>query len=217
MINSNYNTKNQIDPTIDLKKKFSKPKVNDIAPSTEEIDSMFKEISPNNSNNLQKEKRTDAITGGNYEVDSSEKKIIAPEKGEAKNPDDKLSAVGLGAMDMAATAMAQKGPMNRAERTSMTMNLATKGASAGSAFGPMGTAVGALAGLGTGLILGIGDQKKLDKKAETEKLAMLDNVANDRMKSQKLEEGKKIVAKNKALLESQMGMLGSNYSQTKTT
>jgi len=224
MLNSNYKTVD--DTVVKIKKKFIKDKLEE-APSVEDLN---QEISLNKkatvSNDYQN-KKDSAITGGNYnEIDPV--KTIDPkvlDGGEVKNADSKwgtgsggakAGSAAMGALGMVGTVMAQKGPMNAKERGANIMSLTSQGAQAGAAFGPTGMAIGAAAGLLTGGIMAIGDQKELDNKAKIERVAMLDDIKDKRMKSQKLEEGKKAVAKNKSLLEAQMGMLGSNYSPSKT-
>lgn len=221
MLTSNYKI---VDPTERIKKKFVKENLNPVAPPIEDL---AQEISLNKTATVPNDyqnKKTSAITGGSYNESAAPIDAKVLDAGDLESTDSKSKGTGakvasaaLGALDMAGTVMAQKGPMTRKESAANTLSLTAKGAQAGSSFGPTGMAIGAGVGLLTGVAMGIGDEKQLDDKAKVERLALLDKTKNDRMKAQKLEDGKASIEKSKAILESQMGMLKSNYTQTKTT
>lgn len=218
MIKSNYNFKSIDEEKKLLNKKLLKPEIDKTAPEVSAIDQDIALNKPAFTPNDYASKKQSLITGGNY---SDDNKTAPIDKSVLDNTDDSKStiskagseALGVagGAMEMATTIMSQKGPMNRNERAAMTMNLTSQGAKAGSAFGPIGTGVGALVGAGTGLVMGIGDQKELERREATARLAMLDATTDKRLKAQKLRDGEDVVSKRKAVLQAQMGMLGSKY------
>jgi len=131
----------------------------------------------------------------------------------------------LGVADMAVTVASQKGAMNKQERKANTMNLAMKGAAAGATIGSIipgvgtiiGAAAGGIIGAGTGLVQGMGDQKELDMASKIERVTNMDSIKDEREKAQRLADGKDAIEKKKNILKSQMGTLGSNYTQTKIT
>ena len=218
MIKSNYNFKSIDEEKKLLNKKLLRPEIDKTAPEVSAIDEEIALNKPAFTPDDYASKKQSLITGGNY---SDDKETASIDKSVLDNTDDSKSTISKdgdkalsvagGAMGMATTIMSQKGPMNRNERAGMTMNLASQGAKAGSVFGPKGTAVGALVGAGAGLVMGIGDQKELERKKETDRLAMLDATTDKRLKAQKLRDGEDVVSKRKAVLEAQMGMLGSKY------
>jgi len=241
MLKSTYKVKALEDPTEELKKKLllKKPELDTEAPSTSEIDAEVDGNKPaytkeqvDNSNAYQSGKES-LITGGNYANDTGQAKIDKSKLtagGEAKPTSEKLAdgaMAGLsGVMDMTASVMMNKGDMNRQERNANTMNMGMKGASTGAAVGtavggPFGTLIGAgaglVAGVATGLIQGAGDEKRLVEKQRVERVAYVDDVKDKRKKAQLLSDGKASAEKSQDLVKAQMGLLGSKYSQSKTT
>ena len=241
MLKSTYKVKALEDPTEELKKKLllKKPQLDTETPSTAEIDAEIEGNKPaytkeqvDNSNTYQNGKDS-LITGGNYAVDSEEAKInknTINAGGEARKTSEKVAdgaMAGLsGIMDMTASVMMNKDDMNKKERNANTMNMGMKGASTGAAIGtavggPFGTLIGAgaglVAGVATGLIQGAGDEKRLVEKQRVERVAYIDDVKDKRRKAQLLSDGKASADKSQDLVKAQMGLLGSKYSQTKTT
>lgn len=237
MLKSIYNAGIETSPEEMLKKKMlkeskKKEMENIELPSTEEIDyenfgnkPAMKKSTVDKSVDFHNRQEVE-ITGGNYqEVVGPAAKISKQALEGTESVGSKIGAGVLagagGIMDMAGTVMAQKGPMNKQERKANTVNLGMKGASTGatigSAFGPVGTAIGAgaglIAGVGTGLIQGIGDQKELDAKAKLERSNYLHEAKDSRMKAQRLSDGKKSLEKSKNILQAQMGLIGGNYSK----
>jgi len=234
MIQSNYKIKSIEDPTLGMKKKLlARPEISETVPDVEDINSEIQGNKPAytkkqvDKSQAYKNSLDSQITGGDYKEELGTEKISKA----ALNDEDTTmgktaNAVAAGAgglLDMTTSVMMQKGPMNKEERNANTMSMASKGMSTGSAigsaFGPMGTLVGAgaglVAGIGTGLIQGIGDQKKLDEEAKIKRATNLDNIKDKREKDQRIADGKDVIEKKKNILKSQMGVLGSNYSQTK--
>jgi hypothetical protein len=217
MLNSNYNQKNLPDPAEALKKKLLKPKLDQEAPSIEEMDALL-QSKPTDASLKSEAKKSTQITGGNYDEITSTAKIAPSLLDDKKGATaSKVMGAATGALDMVASVAANKEPMNGKERAANVMSMTTKGAAAGSSFGPWGTAIGGAAGAVTGLAMGIGDEKELNDTANREKLTMLEDTKNKRMKAQRLAEGETDVANGKAALEAQMGMIGSKYSKTKSS
>lgn len=236
MIQSNYKITASEDPTEAIKKKLlAKPVIEDDMPTTSELDH---EIEGNRPARTKEEmdrlkdnqdKKDGQIYGGSYEAASSAAgtagKLLESGKdtGESKgnwgtgSTGSKVAGAAGGALGMATTVMGQKGPMTKRERKANTMSLTAQGAAAGSAFGPWGTLIGAGVGLGTGLIQGIGDQKELDAKAKMERITEINNAKDSRERAQRISDGKKVLDAKKNILSSQMGMVGSKYTQTKTS
>jgi hypothetical protein len=238
MLQSNYNIKSE-DPIAKLKKRLlAKPEIDNEALTTEEIDADINGNRPALSKEevdrfkANEEKSDSEITGGNYNVKKPistadySKDIIAD--GEEASVGKKIGAGAIagagGVLDMVSTVAAQKGPMTKKENTANTMNLGMKGMSTGASIGtaiggPYGAAIGAgaglLVGVGTGLIKSIGDKDELANKAKLERATKMNGIKDSREEAQKLSEGKKVIQKQKNILQAQMGMLGSNYSTSK--
>lgn len=231
MLKSKYTIGSEDNIAENLKKKllFKKPDETS-ALTTDEIASEINGNRPAYTKeevekiNKSQENKDFAITGGNYSLAGKEapisKNIIEEDVdkksnwGEGNIADKSLSASG-GILDMASTVLSKNGPMNKNERTANTMNLTAKGAQTGMAFGPYGAAVGAAIGLGTGLIMGSGDQKKIDAKEKMDRIAYLENIKDKRKKAQMLSDGENSLDKSKSLIKAQMGILGSKYLPTK--
>jgi hypothetical protein len=220
MLQSTYNKATDLDPTEKLKKKLEKNQF--VKPDVVQEENPIPEpIKPNEQK----------VTGGSYTIPEYDKKQIAPLNDETLDPEEMSTGqkVGAGALaaapgilDMASSAMMNKEPMNAKERKANTISMGMKGMSTGSAVGtavggPYGAAIGAgvglVAGVATGLLQGKGDQEKLDNEAKLEKINYLADVKDKRKKAQMLSDGKLLSQKNQDILSSQMGMLGSKYSQ----
>lgn len=226
MLKSNYNNKPTLTLGEELKKKLLKKQQDENAPSTEEIDAEVQGNKPAISKEQadkslefqdQGYKFSSGLQGNYVPTEKLDVPIDSESSGNwgSGSTGAKTASAATGALGMAATVMGNKGPMTKRERKANTMNLTSQGAAAGSAFGPWGTLIGAGVGLGTGLIQGIGDEKELEDKAKLERVAYLDDSTEERKRAQKLDEGKKVLEKNKNVLQAQMGLLGSKYSQSK--
>lgn len=214
MIKSNYN------PITKMEAKFKKPEVSIDAMNPQEIEDLIG-LDMSKKKALQQAKNNASITGGNYGESTKVAKldnIDSPADADSDNlwgegsTGTKVAGAGLGALDMVGSIAANKGPMNGKEQFSNTLNLTVKGASAGSAFGPVGTLVGAGVGLVTGLVMGIGDKKKLTEQHNKEKLQFLNDTFNARRRAQKLEDGKAEIGRAKEAAAAQIGLIAPKYN-----
>ncbi len=205
-----------------LKEKLLKKPVIDEAPSTEELDAEIQGNKPAITKELADKSEEFHDQGykfsgglqGNY-TPSVESDSESSGNWGSGSTGSKVAGAAIGALGMASTVMAQKGPMTKKEQNANTMNLTMQGAQAGMAFGPWGALIGAGVGAGTGLIMGIGDKKELEDKAKLERVTYLDDVKDKRKKAQKLNDGEQVLSDKKNVLEKQMGILGSKYSTSK--
>lgn len=236
MLKSPYYTETKLTPEEELKRKLLKEKPATVAPTTEELDEQIELNTPAYLNvpgaasNKYNAIKDSLITGGNYVKDFAETKVDTDEEDdEDDDGPSTASKLGTGAVkasgqiiDFAATAAQKKGAMDRKERNANTLNLATKGAAMGATIGSvipgLGTVIGGAAGFvvggATGLIQGASGKKKYVKEQKLLQANYLSNIKNERMKSQILSDGKNELEKSKNLLQNQIGLISSKYTNS---
>lgn len=135
---------------------------------------------------------------------------------DAANPETPEKTISGGAITssainvLGAISMTENGsPLESAgARTGRTVNLMATGAEAGMMFGPIGGAIGAVAGGLYGNFKADSDKKKIVEMKNKKLVAGLAKVASERENQQRMDEGLQQIDAAKNVYKAQLGIIG---------
>lgn len=215
MLNSIYTTKEALDKKKKLNSVLPRPALNT---EPDFIKPEFTSSLYTTDNSIANQiKKDSAITGGSSLADfDKENELEDNLDPKTKKPSSfDYGGAATGALSLASSVVSreQSEPQGRKESTASALSLGAQGAALGATVGgPWGAAVGFVAGTGYGLIKGGSDAKKRVKKAREEQANFLSKTIKEREAAQRLSDDKNEVEKSKNVLQNQMGLIGSKYT-----
>lgn len=211
MLNSIYTNKEALDKKKKLNSVLPRPELNT------EPDFIKPEFTSSLYTTANQIKKDSAITGGSPLADfDKENKLednLDPKTKKSSSFDYGGAATGALSLASSVVSREQSEPQGKKESTASALSLGAQGASLGATVGgPWGAAIGFVAGTGYGLIKGSSDAKKRLRKAREEQANFLSKTTKEREAAQRLSDGKDEIEKSKNILQNQMGLIGSKYT-----